>query len=313
MLASGRLGLEGAGAGGRTGIRLDMTGKRPIPTAEEVWRRYDAVESRLTAPVSECMLDLAALRPGMRMLDLATGRGEPALRAARRVGPQGRVLGVELSEALLGMAREKAKQEGLSNLDLHAADAECSEGIPTAHFHSATVRWGLMYMGDPVAALANARRALLPEGVLVAALWAEPERVPYFTLPRRLLERYRELPVLDAEAPGTFRYADRERITRDFDRAGFSIERVEEMDVSVFEAETSEALIAWVRALGLTKLLNEMPEDAQRAWEEDFRREVEPLRSEGLIRLGGITRIVVGRPVPEESLGALPLFGGQRP
>ena len=67
---------------------------RKVLTPEEIWRRYDAVESRLTAPLSERMLDLAGIRPGMRVLDLATGRGEPALRAARRVAPDGFVVGV---------------------------------------------------------------------------------------------------------------------------------------------------------------------------------------------------------------------------
>ena len=76
------------------------------PTLEEIWRQYDAIESRLTAPLSERMLDLAGLQRGMHVLDLATGRGEPALRAASRVGSQGSVLGVDLSGAMLRMARE---------------------------------------------------------------------------------------------------------------------------------------------------------------------------------------------------------------
>lgn len=275
-----------------------MTGQRDVPTPEDVWRRYDAVESRLSAPLSERMLDLAGLRQGMRVLDLATGRGEPALRAARRVGPQGRVVGVELSEPLMRMAREKADQEGLGNLELHAANAEGMGGLPAGHFHAATIRWGLMYLANPVATLETARCALVPGGVLVAALWAEPERVPYFTLPRRLLSRYRALPPLDFEVPGTFRYADVERTRRDFRQAGFAIEHVEEMEVSVFESETSEELLAWVRALGLTRLLNELPEAEQRAWEEDMTAAAEDLRTDGMLRLGGVTRIVVARPAP---------------
>lgn len=272
-------------------------GMRPLLTAEEVWRRYDAVESRLTAPVSERMLDLGGLRSGMRVLDLATGRGEPALRAARRVGPEGLVVGVELSDALLEMAREKADREGLWNLKLQAANAELLEEVPAAHFHVATIRWGLMYMAAPIAALERVRCALLPNGVLVAALWAEPERVPYFTLPRRLLERYRRLPALDREAPGTFRYADLARVVRDFRDAGFTLNHVEEMDVPVFEAETAAEVVEWVRALGLTRLLNDLPEDDQQAWEKDLTRRLEQSRADGLIRLGGVTRIVRARTV----------------
>jgi len=218
-----------------TDDRGAMTGP-PVLSAEEVW--YDAIESRLTAPVSERMLDLAGIGAGMRVLHLATGRGEPALRAARRVGPEGLVLGVELSDGLLQMAREKAHRSGLSNIELRSANAESLENLPRGQFHAATVRWGLMFVAASIAALANAQRALLPTGVLVAALWAEPERVPYYTLPRRLLERYRGLPAFDPEAPGTFRYADVERVVRDFGQAGFMLDHVEEMEVTVFETET---------------------------------------------------------------------------
>jgi SAM-dependent methyltransferase len=273
-----------------------MTRTRPVLTAEEVWRTYDAVETRLTAPVSERMLDLAALEPGMRVLDIASGRGEPAVRAAHRVGRAGFVLGVELSEPLLRMAQERTAREGLANIEFRSGNAELVEDIPTAYFHAATCRWGLNSMASPIAALERVRRALAPGGALVAALWAEPDRVPYFTLPRRLLEHYRPLPPFDPEAPGTFRYSDPKRIVRDFSRAGFTVEHVEEMTVGVIEAEDSRDLIAWVRALGLTKLLNEIPEDAQQAWENELTRELERLETGGVFRLGGVTRLVVARP-----------------
>lgn len=274
-------------------------GVTPVLTLEEIWRRYDAVESRLTAPLSERMLDLAGLQRGMRVLDLATGRGEPALRAAARVGPEGRVLGVDLSGAMLRMAREAADRNGLSNLDLREGDAESLADLPQDHFHAATVRWALMYMQAPVAALATARRALVSAGVLVAAVWAEPERASFFTMPRRLLERYRSLPALDPEAPGVFRYADPDRVVRDFSRAGFTLDHVEDMEVPVFEAETGGEVVAWVRALGsgMGPLLNDLRETEQRAWEQDLTAEVERLRTGGLIRLGGVTRLVRARPV----------------
>jgi ubiquinone/menaquinone biosynthesis C-methylase UbiE len=267
---------------------------RKVLSPEEFWRRYDGIESRLSAPLSERMLDLAGLRPGMRVLDLATGSGEPALRAARRVGPDGLVVGVELAAGVLEIAREKARLSGFSNLDLRVGDAASVQDIPSSYFHAATVRWGLMYMEAPVAALANVHQALSPTGVLVAALWAEPERVPYYTLPRRLLQRYRPLPPIETEAPGPFRYADLDRVTRDFGRAGFQLDHVEEMEVTVFESETDAEMVDWVRALGLTQLLNDLPEQDQRAWEIDLANEVRR-RSAGPLQLGGVTRIVRAR------------------
>jgi len=273
-----------------------MSTQRLVPTPEEVWREYDETELRLTALLSERMMDLARLGPGMRVLDLATGRGEPAVRAARRVAPGGMVVGVDVSKAMLRMARERADREGIANLELVATDAETLLGVEATLFDATVARWGLMYLDSPVAALESARRAMVSGGLLVAAVWAEPERVPYYTLPRFVLERYRTVPPIDPEAPGTFRYADLGRLQRDFAAAGFAIEHIEEIDVEVMEAATDVELIAWTRAFGLTRLLNDLPAEAQREWEADLVRMAEPLRVNGYIRLGGVTRIVVASP-----------------
>jgi SAM-dependent methyltransferase len=273
---------------------------RPVPTPAEIWRRYDADEARLSAPLSERMLALAGLRPGMRVLDLATGRGEPAVRAARQVAPGGSVLGVDVSAAMLDMARERAAREGVTNLELRVGNAESLEGVPAAHFDVALARWGLMYMDAPVSALAAARRALVPRGVLVAALLVAPERTTYYTLPRRVLERYRPSadPGLAPDAPGPFRYADAARFERDLTMAGFAISHAEEMDVPVMEAATDAELVAWTRAFGLGRLLDGLPDDLQRAWERDFVAAAAPLRRDGAIRLGCVTRVVVASPSP---------------
>jgi hypothetical protein len=113
------------------------------------------------------------------------------------------------------------------------------------------------------------------------------------------LERYRSLPALDPEAPGMFRYADLERVVRDFNRAGFTLDHVEDMEVPVFEAETGGEVVAWVRALGsgMGQLLKDLPEHEQRAWEQDLTGEVERTRTGGVIRLGGVTRLVRARPI----------------
>jgi hypothetical protein len=131
--------------------------------------------------------------------------------------------------------------------------------------------------------------------VLVAAFWAEPERVPWATLPRRVLSRYRDLPSIDPNAPGAFRYADPSRIERDFAQGGFAIKHIEEVAVPVIEAATGAGIVAWVRDIGLGQLATDLPEDQQAAWEAELAHEVEQLRVGRMIRLGGVTRLVVGR------------------
>ncbi|HEX7688176.1 MAG TPA: methyltransferase domain-containing protein, partial [Burkholderiaceae bacterium] len=112
------------------------------PTPVDAWRRYDADEARLSAHVSERMLDLAGLRAGARVLDIASGRGEPAVRAARRVAPDGVVVGTDRSDEMLAFARARAVAESVANLSLRVADGETLAGIPDGAFDAALCRWG---------------------------------------------------------------------------------------------------------------------------------------------------------------------------
>ncbi len=270
-----------------------MTGA-PL-THEEFWRKYDAVEARLAAGLSQRMLDLAQLQSGMCLLDIASGRGEPAIPAAHRVAPTGAVLGVDLSDGLLTMARERAAAEKLSNIEFIAGNAETT--VLENRFHAATCRWGLMYMNKPVDAMRNVHRALLPGARFVSATWAEREKVDYFTWPRELLAKYRSIPPIDPQAPGVFYYATAETIERDLRAAGFELTEVEEMYVPVIETDDTEDLLTWVRGTGLAKLAAEISEDQQRAWEDDVREAATSIKNErGLMQLGGVTLLAVAVP-----------------
>ncbi len=281
---------------------LDMTLQKPSPQnwwAERapVIRRYDEMESRLTASVSERMLDLACLRPGMRVLDVASGMGEPSLRAAQRVGPSGFVLGTDVAAGMLEVAREKARALALSNIEFRETDAEMLE-VPAQSFDAATVRWGLMYMPRPELALERLWRALRPSGLLVCACWAGPEQVEYWSLPRRCMARFRP-PLLPAEpgAPGVSRFSDPELLRPLLTRSGFTLEHAESMHVPVMEAEDGAGVVRWIRELGgpVAKLAEELTPEEQRAWEEEVARECEPYRKGGKVLLGGVTWLVVAR------------------
>ncbi|WP_375765793.1 methyltransferase domain-containing protein [Archangium gephyra] len=264
-------------------------------------RRYHDMESRLTASVSERMLDLAGLQPGMRVLDVASGMGEPSLRAAQRVGPSGFVLGTDLVDGMLDAAREQARALALSNIEFRAADAETLE-LPEQSFDAATVRWALMYMPRPERALERIWRALRPSAPLVCTTWAGPEQVEYASLPRRTMGRYRPLPLVEPDAPSVFRFSDPEHLSTVLSRSGFTVEHVESMRVPVMEAEDGAGVVRWIRSFGgpVARLAEELPPEAQRAWEEEVIRECEPYRTDGKVQLGGVTWLVVARRAARE-------------
>lgn len=259
----------------------------------DIRRRFDEMEERLTAAVSERMLQLARLREGMRVLDLASGQGEPALRAARHVGPRGRVLGIDVRDEALEVAREKARDAGLSHVEFRTLDAEKVDAVARG-FDVVTSRWGLTYMQSPVVAFAAARRALRPGAQAVVALWAERERLPWWDVPRRVTERFAALPPVDPAGPCPFHYASVERIEQDFSAAGFVVEHLEELETAVVETETVAELLLWIRTL-FRHWTERVPAEAAVRWEEAIEKEAERLRHETKFQLGGVTRVVVAR------------------
>lgn len=264
------------------------------PTTVEAWRRYDGDERRLTAHVTARMIDLAELDAGSCVLDLATGRGEPALTAAAAVAPSGVVVGTDVSAAMLDFARERAARQSASNLQLFEAAAERLDGVPDQRFDATLCRWGLMFFDRPGQAMDAARRRMKKGAPLVAAVWAEPHQVPWWTLPRAVLARHVLQP--STETRGLFRYASADVLRADLDEHGFDVDHEEEVHTLLVQSTTPIGLVEWCLAFGLASVLQSQPETVRQAWMEDMLAEAERYRgADGQCGLGGVTRIVRAR------------------
>lgn len=115
-------------------------------------------------------------RTGMRVLDIATGPGEPALTIAPLVAP-GEVLGIDLSERMIEVARSRAKERKLDNARFEIMDAEKLD-LPDASFDAVTCRFGLQIVTDPDRAIAEVHRVLKPGGAFAASVWGPAEKSP---------------------------------------------------------------------------------------------------------------------------------------
>ena len=185
------------------------------------WKRHWDMWVRDAQSVNDRLVDLAGVCPGHRVLDIATGLGEPAFTAARRVGPSGLVVATDLSPALLTLAREEAIRLGLRNVEFREMDAE-EPDLPPQAFDAALCRWALMFLPDLIRTLTRLRGLLVPGGRFAAAVWGAPERVPFTSVPMNVIRRVLQLSSPPAGTPGTFSLADEHVLERSFSKAGFA-------------------------------------------------------------------------------------------
>jgi SAM-dependent methyltransferase len=188
--------------------------------AAAAWDRwFDTIEAG-AKPVGERLVALAGLGPGLRVLDLGTGVGEPAATAARRVVPGGSVLATDVAPAMLDLARARARRLGLDNIEFRRMDMAAID-LPEAGFDAVLCRWGLMFAPDVDRTLTRIRRLLKPGGRLALAVWGPPERVPMIGLPTEILNERLDLPPLPEGTPTAFSLSDVDALERRLQAAGF--------------------------------------------------------------------------------------------
>jgi SAM-dependent methyltransferase len=166
------------------------------------------------------MLDLAGIRSGHRVLDVAAGTGEQTLMAARRVGPQGFVLATDIADRMLAYLDEAARSEGLTHVQTRLMDARARELEPES-FHAAICRLALMLMPERDKALAGIQRALKPGSRFAAIVLSTADKLPHISEALAIARRHAGLPPAPFEDPGMFALGDPAVLRGTFERAGF--------------------------------------------------------------------------------------------
>jgi SAM-dependent methyltransferase len=185
------------------------------------WRRWNPTLDRWYGEVTRQMLDLARIRPGQRILDIAAGAGEPAVSAAERVGPGGYVLATDISEGIVEIALEVARERGLDQIETRAMDGEKLD-LPDASFDAVLCRLGLMYMPHPATALGEWRRVLKAGGRVAVVVFSTPDRNPWGAVPASIIRRRAQLaPPLPGQ-PGPFSLGGPAVLESAFRQAGFA-------------------------------------------------------------------------------------------
>ncbi|PYC64839.1 methyltransferase [Micromonospora arborensis] len=227
---------------------------------------YDRMGVEFFTPMGRRLVERVNPQPGERVLDVGCGRGACLFPAAERVGATGRVLGIDIAEAMVAAAREEAGRQSLSTVDVRVMDGEHPD-LPARSFNAVTGSYSVIFFPNAPAALARYADLLDDEGRLgftspVFTPDTFPFLPPVFTelIPRELL---RNLPPQWQPAELTRRFnswlSDPADLVRTLADAGFRAADVVDEEVAMV-AESGTAWVDWSHTQGMRLLWQHLPE-----------------------------------------------------
>ena len=251
-------------------IQYKTTTRQQWEDAAEAWHRWGPTLEAWLGPATERMLDAARVTTGSAVLDVASGAGGQTLAAARRTGPDGRVVATDISPTILTYAAKSATEAGLTNVETLEADGETLDAIDAGSFDAVISRVGLIYFPDQQAALAGMRRAMRDDGRIAAIVYSTPDRNKFFSLPVSIIRTRAQLPPPEPGQPGPFSLGGPGVLEAALDTAGFSDVTVETVPAPLQLSSAAECVRFERESFGaLHQMLAALPEaDRPAVWAE---------------------------------------------
>jgi enediyne biosynthesis protein CalE5 len=237
--------------------------RRDWGSAAQGWHDWQELIFRTTQEVSERLVEMAGIKRGDRVLDVAAGSGEPSMTAARIVGPEGSVVATDISPQMLEFGRRRAAAAGIDNIEFVEADAS-SLNFESESFDAALSRWGIIF--EPQAEAAAARiRGFLKQGAKMAiSSWGPPERMPMLGVPMRTVMTRLNMPPPAPGTPGPLSRPTPEAMAGLLEAGGFSDVEVDELDVEM-EWDSVDEFTRFTREIAapITALVEQHPPEVQ--------------------------------------------------
>lgn len=218
-----------------------MAGLEPTgPNAEQIrywnelagpkWAAFSPLINAQVEPFGLQVMDRAGIEAGAHVLDVGCGSGHTTVELARRVGPTGSVMGIDISGPLIEQAAASVAEAGAAQVRLECADAQTYAFRPGA-FDLLYSRFGIMFFAQPEEAFANLRAGLRPGGRLAFACWRGLQENQWMMVPLGAVLQHVPPPPMPAPgAPGPFAFADADRVHGILTRAGFADVAFEPVD-----------------------------------------------------------------------------------
>ena len=233
------------------------------------WNAWGPLLDTWLGPATETLLDMCRVTTGSEVLHVAGGSGQDAMQSARRVGPTGRVVSTDFSEALTKIAAQNFAASGMSYVSATIMDGETIQpnGDP---FDVVLSRVGLIFFPDQLGSVRSQMAALKPGGRVGALVYATPEECRFFSDPVGVIRRHAGLPAPAPGTPGPFSLGQPGAIEALFEQAGLHDIQSRKIDAPVRLESAHECLRFEQESFGaLHQMLSNLDSAAKRAaWQE---------------------------------------------
>ncbi len=263
-------------------------------TSGDAWVDLQPLLDRLYEGIGKAVVDHAFPGEGKRALDIGCGAGATTLAMARRLGPRGAAVGVDLSKPLLELARSRAAREGLASARFQEGDAQIAD-LGEEPFDALVSRFGVMFFSDFDAAFTHLRAAARPGAQLAFACWrSAADNAAVLAPVAAALRLLPPVPPSDPDAPGRFAFARAERVKGILERSGWHRIAIEPLDVT--EPATVDEIVTMSTRLGtLGPLLPAQEPALRQAVDRAMRDLLEPLAEDGRVEVPSACWLVTAR------------------
>lgn len=227
-------------------------------SAGRAWIEVQPLLDEILEPFGDLLVQAVATRSAHRVLDVGCGTGATTLAVARLLGVKGEVVGVDISEPMIGVARARAAHDD-STATFICADAQTRPFEP-ASFDMMISRFGVMFFENSVSAFANLRRAATDDAELCLLAWRGAVDNPFMTTAERAAAPLLpNIPAREPDAPGQFAFANSGRVARILEESGWADIDIQPVDVPC--AFPEKELVPYFTQLGpLGRVLHEADE-----------------------------------------------------
>jgi SAM-dependent methyltransferase len=233
-------------------------------SAGETWALFQEQLDRQIAPLGLEAIRALAPAPGESILDIGCGCGQTTLDLARRVGNEGRVVGIDISSLMLEVARRRPPAARSLQPEFCEVDAQYGD-LGNAVYDAAFSRFGIMFFSDPIAAFSNIRKALKAHGRLGFVCWRSLQENIWMLAPLNAAQPLLPAPPpADPFSPGPFAFADPHRVRSILQSAGFGSVTIEPFDAMIGSGDLEQTLALTFKVGPLGAALRENPQQKEK-------------------------------------------------